>query len=43
MIPDVQSQKDARGIAIDRVGVRDMRIPIIVMDPRNRTQLPTPK
>lgn len=38
MIPDIQSQKDARGIAIDRVGVRDMRIPIIVMDPRNRTQ-----
>lgn len=38
MIPDVQSQKDPRGIAIDRVGIRDMRIPIIVMDPRNRTQ-----
>lgn len=38
MIPDVQAQKDNRGLAIDRVGIRDIRIPIIVMDPRNRKQ-----
>jgi GTP cyclohydrolase I len=29
---DVQSQPDARGMAINRVGVRDLRYPITVMD-----------
>jgi GTP cyclohydrolase IB len=34
-LADVQNEKDSRGIPIDRVGVRDLRYPIIVMD---RTQ-----
>lgn len=31
-LADVQNRQDLRGIAIDRVGVRDLRYPIIVMD-----------
>ena len=31
-LPDVQSRQDARGIAIDMVGVRDVRYPIAVLD-----------
>lgn len=35
---DTQSERDTRQISIDRVGVRDIRYPIIVMDKENRTQ-----
>src|SRR3954466_2645145 len=34
---DIQSQSDERCIAIDRVGVRDLRYPIVVLD-RERAQ-----
>ena len=32
VIPDVQSRPDVRGIALDLVGVRDIRFPITVLD-----------
>ena len=35
---DTQSEHDSRQISIDRVGVRDIRYPIIVMDKEHRTQ-----
>lgn len=35
---DVQKDKDVRNIAIDRVGVRNVSYPIVVMDPNNGTQ-----
>ena len=35
---DVQNQKDHRQIPIDRVGVKDVRYPIIVLDKTNRIQ-----
>lgn len=35
---DTQSEHDSRQISIDRVGVRDIRFPIIVMDKEHRTQ-----
>lgn len=35
---DVQSSPDERGIAIDRVGVSDLRYPIVVLDRQNREQ-----
>lgn len=35
---DVQQERDLRRIAIDRVGVRDVSYPIVVMDPSNGTQ-----
>src|SRR4051812_32540356 len=35
---DVQNRNDARGIAIDRVGVADLRYPIVVLDRNNERQ-----
>lgn len=35
---DVQSQRDSRNIAIDKVGVKNIRYPITVLDRRNGTQ-----
>jgi GTP cyclohydrolase IB len=37
-LKDVQSQPDLRNIDIDRVGVRNLRYPITVLDRANRTQ-----
>jgi GTP cyclohydrolase IB len=37
-LADVQNQADARGVAIDRVGVRDLRYPIVVLDRANGHQ-----
>nr|NIQ93494.1 GTP cyclohydrolase I FolE2 [Desulfuromonadales bacterium]NIS39840.1 GTP cyclohydrolase I FolE2 [Desulfuromonadales bacterium] len=31
-MPDLQKEHDARNIAIDKVGVKDIRYPIVVMD-----------
>ena len=31
-LPDVQAAPDTRGIAIDQVGVRDLRYPVDVLD-----------
>jgi len=38
MMIDVQSQKDLRGIAIQKVGIKDLNWPIVVMDKENKTQ-----
>lgn len=35
---DVQRERDLRNIAIDRVGVRNVSYPVVVMDPQNGTQ-----
>ena len=35
---DVQKERDMRNVTIDRVGVRDVSYPIVVMDPHNGTQ-----
>ncbi|ADQ47033.1 GTP cyclohydrolase I [Caldicellulosiruptor kronotskyensis 2002] len=35
---DVQSQKDLRGISIQKVGIKDLNWPIVVMDRENKTQ-----
>ena len=35
---DVQNERDSRNVAIDRVGVRDVRYPIVVLDRDNGTQ-----
>lgn len=37
-IPDIQSMKDTRMIAIDKVGVKGLRYPIVVEDRRNGIQ-----
>ena len=37
-LPDVQAAPDTRGIAIDQVGVRDLRYPIDVLDRAGGTQ-----
>ncbi len=37
-LPDVQDQPDTRGIALDEVGVSDIRVPIAVMDRDNSSQ-----
>jgi GTP cyclohydrolase I len=37
-IKDVQKRRDRRGIEIDKVGVRDIRYPIMVMDRENGSQ-----
>lgn len=37
-MPDVQNSKDDRGIALDRVGVRDIRFPISVLDKADSRQ-----
>ena len=41
MMQDVQNRADTREIPIDRVGVCDLRYPIIVMDRENRQQSTT--
>jgi len=38
---DVQSRADGRGIALDRVGVMDLRYPIVVLDRANERQQTT--
>jgi GTP cyclohydrolase I len=35
---DKQSERDTRGVAIDKVGVKGLRYPIQVLDLANRTQ-----
>ena len=35
---DVQSEQDHREIDLDRVGVRDLRYPVVVLDQQNREQ-----
>lgn len=35
---DVQSEKDHRNIPINKVGIRNLRIPIVVRDQQNKTQ-----
>ncbi|MBV9464356.1 MAG: GTP cyclohydrolase I FolE2 [Verrucomicrobiae bacterium] len=35
---DTQSQKDSRGVPIEKVGVKSLRYPIVVADLANRTQ-----
>ncbi|MFI3244406.1 MAG: GTP cyclohydrolase FolE2 [Akkermansia sp.] len=35
---DMQNERDTRQIAIDRVGVRDVKFPIVVRDKKHRTQ-----
>ncbi len=37
-LKDMQNERDTREISIDRVGVRDVRFPIIVSDKERRTQ-----
>ncbi|HCL78790.1 MAG TPA: GTP cyclohydrolase I FolE2 [Synergistaceae bacterium] len=37
-IPDVQSQRDTRRVAIDRVGVTNVSYPIVVLDQKEATQ-----
>ncbi|MGH8583460.1 MAG: GTP cyclohydrolase FolE2 [Gammaproteobacteria bacterium] len=37
-IPDVQSSEDTRRIAIDRVGIKDIRHPVVVRDRAGREQ-----
>ena len=39
-LPDIQATPDERGIAIDQVGITDLRYPIQVLD-RNGTPFPT--
>lgn len=35
---DVQSEPDTRKIALDKVGVKDIRYPVVVLDKKNKTQ-----
>jgi len=35
---DIQNEKDDRNIAIDKVGVKDIRYPITVLDKATKTQ-----
>jgi len=37
-LTDVQNSKDGRGVALDQVGVRDLKYPITVLDPEDETQ-----
>ena len=37
-MPDMQKSHDDRNIAIDKVGVKDIRYPIVVMDKSNEQQ-----
>lgn len=37
-IEDVQGREDTRGIALDRVGVTDLRYPIVVLDRAQQRQ-----
>lgn len=38
IMKDIQNEKDDRNIAIDKVGVKDIRYPITVLDKANKTQ-----
>jgi len=38
VLPDIQNQSDTRGIAIDKVGVKDIRLPIVVKDRLKKIQ-----
>lgn len=38
VLRDVQSEPDSRRIAIDKVGVKDIRYPIVVLDRKNKFQ-----
>ena len=37
-LPDIQKTEDKRGIAIDKVGISDLRYPITVLDRENKEQ-----
>ncbi len=37
-LKDIQSQPDYRNLGIDKVGVKDIRYPIVVLDKKNRFQ-----
>lgn len=37
-LADVQNSTDGRGVALDQVGVRDLRYPVTVLDPEDETQ-----
>jgi GTP cyclohydrolase I len=37
-LKDIQAGPDARRIAIDKVGVKDIRYPVVVLDKKNRSQ-----
>ena len=36
-IPDIQSSKDTRHIPIDKVGIKDIKHPVVVKDRSGRT------
>src|SRR2546427_8503560 len=38
MMIDIQSQPDLRKVAIDQVGVSELRYPIVILDRRNEKQ-----
>ncbi|MDO8426457.1 MAG: GTP cyclohydrolase, FolE2/MptA family, partial [Deltaproteobacteria bacterium] len=38
ILRDVQSEPDFRRIGIDKVGVKDIRYPIVVLDKKNKIQ-----
>lgn len=38
VLRDIQGEPDLRRIAIDKVGVKDIRYPIVVLDKKNKTQ-----
>ena len=35
---DIQGEPDFRRIAIDKVGVKDIRYPVVVLDKKNKSQ-----
>jgi GTP cyclohydrolase I len=37
-LKDIQSEPDTRKLALDKVGVKDIRYPIVVLDKKNKTQ-----
>jgi GTP cyclohydrolase I len=37
-LKDIQSESDTRKLALDKVGVKDIRYPIVVLDKKNKTQ-----
>jgi len=37
-MPDMQKSRDTRRISIDKVGVKDISYPVVVMDKNNRIQ-----
>ena len=37
-LADVQNNRDGRGVALDQVGVSDLKYPITVMDQEQETQ-----